>query len=61
MNSIKDIDLDYETLKRLKDNEAIYILGDEGLEGVLLSPKEYKRLVMVEEDLKDVLMQLAIS
>lgn len=61
MNSIKDIDLDYETLKQLKDNETIYILGDEGLEGVLLSPKEYKRLVMVEEDLKDVLMQLAIS
>ena len=61
MNSIKDIDLNYETLKKLKDNDCIYILVDEGLEGVLLSPKEYKRLVGVEEDLKDVLTQLAIS
>ena len=70
MNSIKDIDLNYETLKKLKDNDCIYVLGDEGsnllvsdegLEGVLLSPKEYKRLVGVEEDLKDVLMQIAIS
>ena len=61
MNSIKDIDLNYETLKKLKDNDCIYILGDEGLEGVLLSPKEYKRLVGVEEDRKDVLMQIAIS
>ena len=61
MNSIKDIDLNYETLKKLKDNDCIYILGDEGLECVLLSPKEYKRLVGVEEDLKDVLMQIAIS
>ena len=61
MNSIKDIELNYETLKKLKDNDCIYILGAEGLEGVLLSPKEYKRLVGVEEDLKDVLMQIAIS
>ena len=61
MNSIKDIDLNYEALKKLKDNDCIYILGYEGLEGVLLSPKEYKRLVGVEEDLKDVLMQIAIS
>ena len=61
MNSIKDIDLDYEVLKKLKDDECVYILGDEGLEGVLLSPKEYMRLVGVEEDLKGVLMQLAVS
>ena len=61
MNSIKDIDLDYEVLTKLKDDDCVYILGDEGLEGVLLSPKEYKRLVGVEEDLKDVLIQIAIS
>ena len=36
MNSIKDIDLNYETLKKLKDNDCIYVLGDEGLEGVVL-------------------------
>ena len=60
-NQMRTIDLDYETLKKLKDNDCVYILGDEGLEGVLLSPKEYKRLVGVEEDLKDVLMQIAIS
>ena len=61
MNNIKNTDLNSESLKKLKENDCIYILGQEGLEGVLLSPKEYMRLVGVEEDLKEVLTKIALS
>ena len=61
MNNIKNTDLNTESLKKLKENDCIYILGQEGLEGVLLSPKEYMRLVGVEEDLKEVLTKIALS
>ena len=44
---------------KLKEENTLFVMSDEGLAAVILSPAEYLRLKNVEEDLKDVLTKIA--
>lgn len=58
-NSVKIEDLNSSSLDKLKEDNTLFVMSKEGLSAVILSPKEYLRLMNVEDDLKSVLTQIA--
>ena len=58
-NSINKEELNSTSLDKLKEENTLFVMSDEGLAAVILSPAEYLRLKNVEEDLKDVLTKIA--
>lgn len=58
-NSVKIEDLNSASLDKLKEDNTLFVMSKEGLSAVVLSPKEYLRLMNVEDDLKSVLTQIA--
>ena len=58
-NSVKIEDLNSASLDKLKEDNTLFVMSKEGLSEVVLSPKEYLRLMNVEDDLKSVLTQIA--
>lgn len=58
-NSVKIEDLNSASLDKLKEDNTLFVMSKEGLSAVILSPKEYLRLMNVEDDLKSVLTQIA--
>lgn len=58
-NSINKEELNSTSLEKLKEENTLFVMSDEGLAAVVLSPTEYLRLKNVEEDLKDVLTKIA--
>ena len=58
-NSVKIEDLNSSSLDKLKEDNTLFVMSKEGLSAVILSPKKYLRLMNVEDDLKNVLTQIA--